>query len=69
MNMNSPTIRSVGPKPSSSSLSIEVLLEVDLALTSTPFSCKSAASSLPFQKLGTSVANNVVGVAFLSLDG
>ncbi len=69
MKMKRPTIKSVGPKPSSSSLSSEVLWEVDLALTSTPFSWSSAESWLPFQKLGTSVANSVVGVAFLSLAG
>ena len=66
---NRPTISSVGPKPSSSSLSSDVLVAVDFALTSTPFSCSSAASWLPFQKLGTSVANSVLGVAFLSLAG
>ncbi len=49
--------------------SSEVLWAVDLALTSTSFSCSSAESWLPFQKLGTSVANSVVGVAFLSLAG
>ncbi len=37
---------------------------VALALSTTPFSCSSAESWLPFQKLGTWVANSFVGVAF-----
>ncbi len=64
-----PTISSVGPKPSSSSASSEVLVLVDSALIFTPFSCSSADSWLPFQKLGTCVANSFVGVAFVSLGG
>ncbi len=69
IRMNSPTISSVGPKPSSSSTPSEVLLVVDSALIRTPFSCSSADSWLPFQKVGTCVANSFVGVAFSSLAG
>ena len=46
-----------------------MLVLVDLALICTPFSCSSAESWLPFQKVGTSVANSVVAVALLSLAG
>ena len=42
---------------------------VDFALILTPFSCSSVDSWLPFQNLGTWVANSFVGVAFLSLAG
>ena len=45
------------------------LVVVDSALIRTPFSCSSADSCAPFQKLGTCVANSFVGVAFLSLAG
>jgi len=69
MNMNRPTIRRVAPKPSSRSLSSDWLVLVDFALTSTPFSCNSAESWLPFQNDGTCVANRVLGVAFLFVAG
>ena len=69
ISTNRPTISSVGPKPSRISASSEVLVLVDSALILTPFSCSSADSWLPFQKLGTCVANSFVGVAFLSLAG
>ncbi len=66
---NSPTISSVGPKPSRISASSDWLAVVDSALIFTPFSCSSADSWAPFQKLGTWVANSFVGVAFWSLAG
>ena len=64
-----PTINSVGPNPSRISSSSDWLVVVDSALIFTPFSCSSADSWLPFQKLGTWVANSFVGVAFVSLAG
>ncbi len=64
-----PTINSVGPKPSRISSSSDSLVVVDSALICTPFSCSSADSCAPFQKLGTCVANSFVAVAFLSLAG
>ena len=67
--MNSPTIRSVGPKPSSTETISGVVVVVDCALTWTPSDLSSAASWLLFQKLGTWVANRVVGVVLLSADG
>ena len=67
--MNSPTISSVGPKPSSTDSISGVVWVVDCALTWTPSDLSSAVSSSLFQKLGTSVANRVVGVAFASEGG
>ncbi len=67
--MNRPTINNAGPKPSSNSLSSDWLVLVDFALTSTPFSCNSADSWLPFQNDGTWVANRVLGFAFLFVAG
>ena len=67
--MNSPTSKSVGPNPNSSSASGEVCVEVDRALTSTPLDCSSWVSSTLFQKVGISVENSVVGVASASPDG
>jgi hypothetical protein len=67
--MNRPTISNVGPNPSSSSSSSDSLVVVDSALILTPFSCSSVESSLPFQKLGTCVANSLVAVAFVSFAG
>ena len=64
-----PTISSVGPNPSRISTSSDSLVVVDSATILTPFSCSSADSSLPFQKLGTWVANSFEGVALLSLAG
>ena len=69
ISTNSPTISSVGPKPSSSSASSDWLVVVDSALICTCFSCSSAESWLPFQKVGTCVANCFVGVALVSLAG
>jgi hypothetical protein len=66
---NSPTIRSVGPNPSNSSVSSDWDLLVDCASIFTPLSCSRADSWLPFQKVGTCVANSFVGVAFLALSG
>ncbi len=62
-------ISSVGPKPSSSSASSEVFVEVASALIWTCFSCSRADSWLPFQKVGTSVEKSLVEVAFSSLGG
>jgi hypothetical protein len=61
---NSPTISSVGPKPSSSSARIDLLSVVGLALISTFFPLSSAVSCSSFQKVGISVANCFVGLAF-----
>ena len=66
---NSPTISSVGPNPSSSSASRDRLVLVDSALISTAFSSSRDDRALPFQKVGTWVANSFVGVAFLELGG
>ena len=66
---NSPTISSVGPKPSSSSARSEVPFVVGLALISTPFSLSSADSCELFQKEGISVLNCLVVVAFLAFGG
>jgi hypothetical protein len=66
---NRPTIKSVGPKPSSSSASSDLLSVVGFALIWTFFSFSSAVSCSSFQKVGISVANSFVGVAFWSLGG
>ena len=62
-------ISSVGPKPSSNEASSEVLCVVEVALICTPRDCNSAVSWSLFQNVGTSVANNVVGIARRSVAG
>ena len=66
---NSPTISSVGPKPSSSSTSRDVFFVVDFAVICTFFSLSRADSWASFQNVGISVLKSVVGVARLSLGG
>ena len=60
---NSPTISSVGPKPSSTETISGVVFVVDCALTSTPSDLSSAVNWSWFQNVGTWVANSVVGAA------